>query len=271
MIFGGASTGLAATVGSGDVRRIAQFVRTREHRLLLWLAFDIGENVQSLLALNGSDFVRQINPHTGDPEYRVRLRREILKRTRTPRSEFTLYRETVELLDEHLPTVVDGAIFRFGHRAGWKWLKRAAREANVRCQPIGMEMTWKDLRSGMACDLLRKGWSRDEINARLGHKPSSKEIDKYINFFALDRHQPKAKADEFQLRKLEDKLQQKEAREKLMLQRMTSSEEQVAFLSARVRDLTMIIQGQTCLADVQQAIAIKKGLVGSGVGLNDVN
>jgi hypothetical protein len=50
---------------------------------------------------------------------------------------------------------------------------------------------WKDLRSGMACHLLRNGWTSDEVNARLGHAPNSAALNCYINFMALSRDDPK--------------------------------------------------------------------------------
>ena len=53
----------------------------------------------SLLQLRKRDFRRQVNPETDEPEYLVDLRKEILKRSRTPRVEITLFIETVELLD----------------------------------------------------------------------------------------------------------------------------------------------------------------------------
>lgn len=242
------------------VRRIFTYAFTREHRLLLWLAFDIGENVGSLLQLVKEDFTRQISTATSEPEYRVQLRRAILKRTRTARSELTLYRETVQLLDEHLDSLAPGALlFQLGYRAAVKFLRRAAASAQITCQPSGLRVTWKDLRSGMACDLLRKGWSRDEINARLGHKPSSKEIDKYINFFAMDCHQPKAKAHQFEISKLSEQLAQSQSREKLHAQRLHTVEEELTFMRARMREVMAVLQGAPNLKDVELAIATKIG------------
>ena len=66
----------------------------------------------------------------------------------------------------------------------------------------------------MACHLLKIGWTRDEINARLGHKPSSPEIDKYITFLAIDRRRAKVKHEETTLIKLKDELEEVKLREK---------------------------------------------------------
>jgi hypothetical protein len=67
----------------------------------------------------------------------------------------------------------------------------------------------------MACDLLSKGWSTDEVNQRLGHKPSSREIDKYVNWLALDRRKPKRKLHQNQVATLTAELDARKSREKL--------------------------------------------------------
>ncbi|MFA6286041.1 MAG: hypothetical protein WC661_01555 [Opitutaceae bacterium] len=241
-----------------EVRKLIEYVFQRPHRLLVWLAFDVGENINSLLVLKKRDFSRQTNPDTGEPEYRVQLRREILKRSRTPRSEITNYRETVQLLDEHLANRGDDEpLFDFGYGGAAKFLSRAADAAGVRCQPYGQAVTWKDLRSGMACDLLRKGWSSDEVNARLGHRPSSKEIDKYINFMALDRHRPKAKAREFEMVQLQEQLEHTKARERLMAQRFGAMEQNLELMRTRFSDVATIMQRNPKVADVELALALK--------------
>jgi len=79
----------------------------------------------------------------------------------------------------------------------------------------------------MACDLLNKGWTRDEVNARLGHKPSSLELDKYINFLALDRHQPKKKIHQHQLGKIQEELQETKDRERLYSKRLEQQSTQL--------------------------------------------
>lgn len=107
-----------------------------EHRLLAWLCFDIGENATSLLALRKCDCVRQTNPDTNEPEYRINLRRETLKRSRRARSELTNYRETVEYLDLVLtPLGEKESIFQFGVAQAAKLLRRAVTITGARCDP----------------------------------------------------------------------------------------------------------------------------------------
>lgn len=216
-------------------RELVEATASVEHRLLLWLCFDTGENATALLALRKQDCLRQVPADTGEPEYRINLRRETLKRSRRPRSELTNYRETVQYLDQVLARREDGeALFRFGPAQAAKLLRRAVRITGIRCQPAGRELTLKDLRSSMACDLLSKGWSTDEVNARLGHKPSSRELDKYVNFLALKGERPKRKFRETQITVLVDKLEALQQREKLHTQRQERLREDVERLQKRL-------------------------------------
>jgi hypothetical protein len=169
-------------------RRLCGAVHNPVHLLLLWLAWDIGENICALLQLTADDLIPQNNRYTREREYLVSLHRATLKRSRTVRSELTLYPETVRYADivlgQHRP---DRRLFRFGYQRAVKILFRARDRSAAATMPGGEPLRWKDLRSGMACHLLRYGWTCDEVNARLGHTPRSAALDAYINFLALDR------------------------------------------------------------------------------------
>ena len=209
-------------------RQLVSIPTLPEHRAFLWLAWDIGENASSLLQLRKNDPTRQVNQDTNESEYLINLRRETLKRSRTPRSEFTNYRETVELLDLILKGKRDDEpLFKFGYRMAKKIIERAVRITGARCTPGGQKVTLKDLRSSMACDLLKKSWTTDEVNSRLGHKPSSSEIDRYVNFLALDRRKPKKKLHDHKLTQLTLEIQKMKDREKLYQLREQSSMERV--------------------------------------------
>ena len=230
-------------------RKVVDCAITPEHRCLLWLAFDIGENICSLLELDKDDFKRQMNDDTNELEYLVILSKDKLKRSRTPRSEVTNYKETVQYLDIVLSNIKpvdkmtsnkytkprnlnelhdDNKLFKFGFSAAQKMLKRTVGLAGARCIPGGERVTWKDLRSSMACDLLNKGWSRDEVNARLGHKPSSRIIDRYITYHALDRKKPKAVVYQSNLRKMEMELEKQKDLNKLQGLRIESLKKEQA-------------------------------------------
>lgn len=97
----------------------------------------------------------------------------------------------------------------------------------------------------MACDLLKKGWTRDELNARLGHTPSSRIIDRYINFLALDRNKPKKKIYDGKMSELNAKVEEFEGKEKLNQARIKRLiEENEAFkkeYESRLEDLRGIM------------------------------
>jgi len=119
-----------------DFRKIICNAYKPLHRLLFWLAWDIGENINALLNLRKKDFYMQKSPHTNEPEYRVNLKKEILKRSRRARSEITNYSETVELLDQFLPDLKeDELVFDFDYMNAKKILDRAVERSKVRCIP----------------------------------------------------------------------------------------------------------------------------------------
>lgn len=218
-------------ITEGDFRKLVENAYKPHHKLLLWLSWDIGENIISLLRLRKRDFTRQNSEHNKEPEYRVNLKKEILKRSRLPRSEITNYPETTLFLDQELAKIKeDDLVFKFDYLNAKKLIDRLVERTGIKCTPDKQKPTWKDLRSGMACDLLKKGWNTDEVNARLGHRPSSSEIDRYVNFLALDRHKPKAKVHNFEMSKLKDEINALKNNEQLQAQRIAKQESQIKIL-----------------------------------------
>jgi hypothetical protein len=134
----------------------------------------------------------QANAHTGEPEHLVHLPATKLKRSRQARGEVTLYSETAHYAKLVLDRLRPGEpLFPFGYRQALELFTSAVRKSKATSMPFKEPVRWKDLRSGMACHLLRHGLTREQVNARLGHTPSSDTLDAYINFLALDRTGPK--------------------------------------------------------------------------------
>ena len=88
----------------------------------------------------------------------------------------------------------------------------------------------------MACHLLKSGWTLDEVNARLGHKPSSREIDKYVNFLAINRHDTKKKLYDNDLRKMQDDLEERKKRETLYDTRIKTQQEELKEMDQKLKD-----------------------------------
>ena len=175
-------------------------------------------------------------------DYRVNLPKDKLKRTRLTRSEINNFKETADLLDIILKGLKDDELlFKFGYTASKKFLDRAVKITGAKCMPKGESVTWKDFRSSMACDLLKKGYTSDEVNARLGHKPSSVEIDKYINFLAIDRHKPKQKIYSHTLEKVQSEVEEGKQREKLHTQRMERQKEDMESMQTTIEQMQKMI------------------------------
>ncbi len=238
-------------VDEENFRRIVSVVSKPAHLFLLWLAWDIGENINTLLQLKKRDFVLQMNSETREPEYLVNLPREKLKRSRTARSEPTLYTETVRYGNMVLHELRDDdLVFKFGYRQALKFLKSAVRRSGGVCLPRLDRVSWKDLRSGMACHLLKQGWTTDDINFRLGHKPSSKEIDVYVSHLAIDRRKPKKQLFDTTMERIHRELEEAKAREKLAASRIQRQGEENEMMRLELertqqdlKELARVVQG----------------------------
>lgn len=238
------------------------------HLGLCWLMWDVGENIETLLNLTKNDFQRQINPDTNEPEYLIRLPKEKLKRSRTPRSEITNFQETVKYLDIVINNLKPAApktsssryrrslktlnelhpldkLFKFGHKAADKFLERAVQRAGVKALPEGDKVTWMVLRASMACHLLgKKDWTKDEVNARLGHAPSSRTIDRYITYLSLDRRKPKVKVYQSNLKKVETELEQQKETSKLLGLRLENMKQEQEEMKDEIKNLMLKVKSE---------------------------
>lgn len=251
-------------------RAMVSFVSNPIHLVLFWLAWDIGENINALLNLKKSDFTRQYNSNSQEPEYLVHLNKSNLKRSRQPRSELTLYRETVQYLDLHLSSLNENEpLFNFEHRQALKIINSVSKRAQAKSQPVNEFVRWKDLRSGMACHLLRKGWLEHEVNARLGHVPGSKALAPYINYLALDRDKPKQRLNLNTVEKLQSELEEKEHKVKYNSQKLTKLEEENGTLR---EELNGVKNDMKVITELLERVIIKiPGLVNDQKSLSDID
>lgn len=239
--------------GEETFQKLVDVMISPSHKLLAWLSWDLGENINSLLQLKKRDFTRQVDKDSKEVEYHINLRKEILKRSRKSRGETTLYKETskwidivlnekfeVEVIDKRgrktkkLVALDDeDFVFQFEYGQANKILARAQRITNAQCIPNGEKVTWKDFRSSMACYLLKKGWTTNEINSRLGHTPSSSVLDRYVNFLALGSRQSKKKLFDGTLSKVQEELEEAKQREKLTNQRLEKLQQDMVTLMVK--------------------------------------
>lgn len=216
-------------------RKIIDNAIQPKHKLLLWLLWDIGENIGSILELTKNDCERKVNLENRSIEYKINLRKDILKRSRTQRNLITNYQETSDLLESYLNNMQpNDKLFDFGQKMAEKIIRRASKIAKVKCKPDNKDVTLKDLRSSMACNLLLKGWTTDEIKQRLGHKPSSRVLDKYVTYLAIDSHKPKEKLNLNKMQELQVKVNDLEANNKLYKERLEKLMEEVSNIKKQI-------------------------------------
>jgi len=173
-------------VREDKILALMEMAKTPHSKLLLWLSWDIGENYTTFLKLKKCHFRRQT--YNGKPEYLVQLPQEHLKRSRTQRTEPTLYDTTTKLLDAYLPSLNDDdLVIPITQRTAQKMLDFLVNKSKLVCEPNGEKFTFKDMRSSASCHWLIKGWSTDWIKGRLGHAPSSNVLDRYVSYLAIDK------------------------------------------------------------------------------------
>lgn len=237
-------------VSEASFKKMVKFLQKPQHYALLWLAWDVGENISSLLELRVQDLKRQVNRDAKEVEYLIYLPKEILKRSRQTRSEPTIYPETVLYIDALLeygreveyrdekgkirrktvPFKDDDYLFTFKYRQALQIFDSVVKRSGVKCEPHNEKPSWKDLRSGMACHLFGQGWHVEDINLRLGHSPQSKWLDSYINYLAVNRKRAKKSHYNNNLEDMKAELEESKLRAKLLANRLEKQNEKIQTL-----------------------------------------
>lgn len=219
-----------------DFKKMLKQVIKLKHKLALQLSWDLGENATSILKLKRKDLTRQIDQETGEPEYLVNFKKGILKRTRTSRTEPTLFPETTELLDLYLADKEIGEeLFDIGAKQLEKVFRRAIKITGMKVLPSGDRPNLKDIRSSIASHLLDIGYTTDEIKSRLGHKPSSNVLDKYVNYKALGKKRSKKKVHDSKIKDILEEVEKIKQKEKLRDKRELELLEELKRLRDRVK------------------------------------
>ena len=241
--------------------KMVSVISNSKHLALFWLSWDIGENISSLLDLKKSNFTRQTNRDTKETEYLVNLPQGVLKRSRKTRTEPTIYPETVNYLDIVLLGLdEDEKVFKFGHRQALKVFHSVVNRSKVKCSPNGEVPTWKDLRSGMACNLHLHGWLVQDINLRLGHSVFSRWLDAYINYLAINRKRVIKSHFDSNLSELKDELEESKLREKLVSQRLERLKEELDNLKENMNSSRLLewMKQQNQMRKVLEELSGKK-------------
>lgn len=238
-------------LSAASFKKMVQFLRKPQHYVLFWLAWDIGENISSLLELKVCHLKNQINRDTNENEYLVYLPDVILKRFRQTRSEPTIYPETVLYIDalldygreieyrddqgkirrKTIPYKEEDYLFTFKYRQALQLFDSVVQRSGVKCEPNNEKPSWKDLRSGMACHLFEQGWHVEDINLRLGHSPQSRWLDSYINYLAINRKRAQKVHYRNNLQDLRMELEESKKREKMLAHKMKKQDEKIELMA----------------------------------------
>lgn len=240
-------------IDEASFKKMVSFLRKPQHYALLWLAWDVGENISSLLELKVCHLKRQVSRETREVEYLVYLPQENLKRSRQTRSEPTIYSDTVQYIDalleygreieyrdekgrirrKTIPFKDDDYLFTFKYRQALQIFDSCVKRSGVKCEPHNEKPSWKDLRSGMACHLFEQGWHVEDINLRLGHSPQSKWLDSYINYLAVNRKRAKKAHYNNNLKDIKDDLEESRLREKFLANKLDKQNDKIQTLIDR--------------------------------------
>lgn len=194
------------------------------HRLAFWLLFDTGIEINALCQITKNNFILKDDKET-KPYYIVHIGKEISKKKRQIRDIYIYFNETNDLLMNYLASLKDDErLFDFNPPALYKALKIIVHKHNLKVKPTNLPIQIKDFRSSMASYFLTsEGWTTDEVKNRLGHKPSSDVIDKYVSYHSLNTNKKRKEKQLLNFRNYEQKYRE--------------YEEKVRNLSQKIEDL----------------------------------
>lgn len=187
------------------VVQLSNALRYADHKLLVWLLFDTGVEIDAVLHLKKNDFSIQKSEELED-YYMLHVRAEISKKSRSPRDIFIYHQQTNDLLKEVLQNLQDDEnLFKFEWRNAYKIIHETSKKFNLKLKTPDDYITPKDFRSSCATYFLKEGWTLDQVKARLGHKPSSTVIDRYVNYLGLDQQRQKKQKEEIDSKNYKEK------------------------------------------------------------------
>ncbi|MFH1607191.1 MAG: site-specific integrase [Nanoarchaeota archaeon] len=171
-----------------DFQKMVKFSKSLDHSLFMWLALDAGVEMGAMLQILKSDFTKESDEVSNTKYWVLHVRKEISKKSRQKRDIYIYFNETSDLLSAYLPTLTDDQrLFDWSPRNTYKFIKDYSNRANIKVKPGNEPISPKDFRSSCATYFLKQEWTTDQVKGRLGHSPSSKEIDRYVNYFGLNQ------------------------------------------------------------------------------------
>lgn len=165
-----------------DIVRMSNATKRKDYELLLWLMFDTGIEINTILQLEKKHFLKKEN------YWYLNVPLDISKASRQPRNILIYQNSTIDLLNSTLPSLNDNdKLFKFGYRNANKLIKAVSEKTNTKTKPNKEIVKPHDFRRSMTMFFVNIEWNKIDILARLGQKPSSTEIDHYFNASGIDQ------------------------------------------------------------------------------------
>lgn len=156
-----------------------------KYRALYAVLYDTGLRIGEALNIRKSDIQKQYDKVKKQDYYRVTIRAANTKSKRDRHISLWMD-EANEILEAYLSSSQDDLLFPMGYAAIKKHLSVTARALGLTTEPDKKNLSLHDFRRSSATYWLERGLRIDSIKARLGHKPSSVVIDKYVSYLGLD-------------------------------------------------------------------------------------
>ncbi len=234
-----------------DLDSMIKLSNQLNHKLLWTLMYDTGARIGTILNLRKGDFEKRYNKDTKQDYYLIHIRKDYTKSKRD-RTVATWLPETTELLKLYFKKKLipqqkrnnkgdfivgydysetewqnEDLVFSIGYTTVITQVKRIGLKSRVKTKPDDLPINIHDFRRSSATYWLGRGISIDSIKKRLGHKPSSTVIDKYVNYLGLDEEMETKQIQEGNYKEMID--QAKETREKLIVldQRLKERDKQM--------------------------------------------
>lgn len=188
-VFTGKTKGETNTVSFieiEDLRKIVDQITVMHGKVAMWVMFSTGLRIGTYLQLKKKDFELKYNNDTKVYYYLIHISKDITK-SKADRTIPVVIDECNDLLRRYLEPMRDEHFLsEVSYNAVLKMLKVATENAGVVTKPKGEAMHPHILRKSATLHLLNAGYSVDQVKMMLGHKPSSKVIDVYLNYSGLD-------------------------------------------------------------------------------------
>lgn len=227
-------------------------------KVLLSLLFDTGMRIGTVLNLKKGDFEKKKDDEINETYYIIRVKKNYTKSNKA-RSIHTWLDKTSKLLDKYLKDLENGdLLFDISYRYARKIIRRIAKKSDVKVKPEAKTVKPHDFRRSSATYWLKRGMRQDSIKARLGHKPSSTVIDKYVNYLGLDKHKQRKKVNKQNISDLKEKYEKTKNRLKSVEKDLNRLKEHLKEREEKTKELNDLLKEEDVKEFLEDKMIEKK-------------